>query len=807
MFKKYLIFIPILSLANELYIDEIDKITNTIITDKTTHNQGIIVSDNNKFSNDFINYFGATLGGSKSNFNIVYNDGFFEGEAHIANTFHNNGYFLSSKTTIEELFVNYYEGMIDSNDNNFSTMQNYGLIYGDNHTFNDFTNYYDGWFFGNNATFKGDVVNDANGLISGNNLSFEKFLQNNSYIFVDDKASFNEVGNDSLMQVNNASFEGKVINNSTIDGEHNTFKSRLENNLDSVISGEYLSFQNTYNNGMILGDFIDFYQLLDNDLDGWVIGSNINFKEKVINNGDLIGAYFDFNKLLENNLNIDSMYSTFNDIKNTNYFSTYKSDFKGTITQSDNAYFYANGSEILANFDGGNIEIAYSTIDNEKLLVNNAKINNSTINSKHSTFNTLIIKDSSIYGGFRAKNLDANNNNFVVYFSDGFSGAIVVDEKISGTNNDIKIINYQNNTGFFPILLAKSNKDLSNDFSIYTIKGFSVFGFDKEVVVKKVQNGAFLLGLGDFNALNISDINELFNDKNTALLENNAKNKIKAFNPEIAKIGVDKKLINNIKDKFYKEEMLNYAISRLNFDSNRFDFLNYEFISGDINDINYQINLAKLNKSNEYNYFYNDLGIFLYELKNEKHTHKIYGGGFYANFNFNDFYINTDFKYSEHNTKINLNELGLLDKDYFSINSKFEFGLKYQNIFVYRPNIALIYEYLPKTKFKNEDIKAILDRQNNTFLKLGFDIAYLNNDAKFSLSSNYFINLSKDRKLHLFDGYSKINESLPKANNLEIALKTQYLINEKLNINLDLSKTFLNEFNSYAFKLGLGYSF
>lgn len=807
MFKKYLLFLFSLTFLNALIINENEVISNQIITNDEVYNQGIINSNKNQFLGDFYNGFGATLNGSNSLFNDAYNDGFFEGSFHNIQMFVNNGYFLSTNTTINQEFFNSYDGMIEANHNNFFNMQNYGLIYGDDNIFYDFINFQEGWIFGDNNIFNKNVLNDTDGLISGNNLSFKSILENNSYIFIDNKASFNEVINNAVIDVNNAEFIGKVINNDTINGDDLVFENNLKNNQNSTISGENLTFANTYNDGMLLGDNVVFNKELNNDINGWVIGSNITFNDMVINSGDLVGTYLTFNTTLENHLNTDSIYSSFEKINNNGFFTSYKSTFNNTITQSDNAYFYANASTINADILGGDIEIAYSNLANEELKVKNAKINNSTINSKNMIFDNLILNSSSIYGGFRAKKLEANNNNFVLYFNDGFSGAIVVDEEIKGVNNDIKIVNYQNNLGFFPLLLARSSKDLSKDFAVYTIKGFSVFGFDKEVIVKKEQNGAFLLGIGDFNSLNISDINELFDDKYKKNLENNAINKITAKNPDIAKIGVDKKLINNIKNKFYKEDLLNYSISRLNFDSKRFDYLDYEYLSGDMNDINYWLNLIKINKSNEYNYFYNNLGLFLYSLNNESKNHKIYGGGFYANFNFDNFYINTDFKYNEHEVAINLDDLGIINKDYFSVNSKVEFGLSYENYFVYKPNIAFVFEYLPKTKYKNEYIKALFKRQNNCFLKLGFALEYLNNDFAFSLNSNYFKSLSKDKLLMISDGYSKENLYFKNLNSFELGIQTKYLLNDSLSLDIDLSKQFFKEFNSYFFRMGFGYKF
>lgn len=811
MFKKYLILLLSLSCIYSLEINEFDEITTTIKTSEDVSNNGAISSDNNEFLGTFDNNYGASLRGSGSMFNIVNNDGFFEGSAHIVNEFINNGYFLSTDTNINNTFTNTYDGIIEGSGNYFANTHNFGLIYGDFNTFNNFINYYDGWVFGDNLTFEGEVLNESNSLISGSNLTFKDKVTNsdNSYIFVDSVAEFNEVVNDSVIDGNNLTFNGEVHNNDTINGDSLSFKGVLNNNLDSTISGDNINFSKVINDSMILGDNLTFNEVIENNPEGWIIGNEMDFLKSVINTGDIIGARMRFENTLTNYLNIDCMYSNFKEINNYDNFSAYKSYFAGKITQFNNAYLYANASFFSNDLDGGDYEIAYSKVVNNSINARNFLANHTLLNSTNMNFDSLnVVNNSQVYGGFRTKKLYAKDSEFVVYFNDGFSGSIVVTEEINGENNSIKIINYDPSTGFYPILLAKTNKDIMNNFSLYTIKGFSVFGFDKELIAKINQNGAFLLGIGDFNSLGISDINELFKDEYKNIFENVSKDRIYAFDSALNKVGVDRKIIANIKDKFYKNELLNYAILRLNFDDINKDSFNYEYHSGDINDDNYQMTLLKFNKFNDYFNFDNNLGFFLYKLDTQSIYHTIKGGGIYANFDFKDYYINTDFKYSEHTNKVNLDDLGILDSKYFHANTKLEFGLIYDNLIMFKPNIAMIFEYFPKTKFKNEDIRVRLLKQNNLYYKLGFDLIYQTYDFDLAFSSNYYQKLSKQREMILSDGYSKEILELNKHKSLELGIKTHFLLKDNLHLYFDLSKTLLNkDFNSYSFRASLGYSF
>lgn len=811
MFKKYLILLLSLSYIFALDIDEFDEITTPIKTSEEVNNNGTISSDNNELLGTFNNNYGAILHGDNSIFNIVNNDGFFEGSGHNINEFINNGYFLSSDTIINNTFTNTYDGIVEGSGNDFANTHNFGLIYGDFNTFNNFINYYDGWIFGDNLTFNGEVLNESNSLISGSNLIFNGKVTNsdNSYIFVGSGAEFNEVVNESVIDGSNITFNGEVHNNDTINGDNLIFNATLNNNLESTISGETMEFQKVFNNSMILGDYVNFKDEVENYEEGWIIGNEITFTSPTINKGDIIGARLHFQNSLENHLNLDCMYSDFQEIKNYDNFSAYKSHFAGKITQFNNAYLYANASFFSNDLDGGDYEIAYSKVVNNSINARNFLASHTLLNSTNMNFDSLnVVDNSQVYGGFRTKKLYAKDSEFVVYFNDGFSGSIVVTEEINGENNSIKILNYDPSTGFYPILLAKTNKDIMNDFSLYTIKGFSVFGFDKELVAKINQNGAFLLGIGDFNSLGISDINELFKDEYKNIFENVSKDRIYAFDSALNKVGVDRKIIANIKDKFYKNELLNYAILRLNFDDINKDSFNYEYHSGDINDDNYQMTLLKFNKFNDYFNVNNNLGFFLYKLDTQNTYHKIKGGGIYANFDFKDYYINTDFKYSEHTNKVNLDDFGILDSKYFHANTKLEFGLIYDNLIMFKPNIAMIFEYFPKTKFKNKDIRVKLLKQNNLYYKLGFDLIYQTYDFDLAFSSNYYQKLSKQREMILRDGYSKEILELNKHKSLELGIKTHFLLKDNLHIYFDLSKTLLNkDFDSYSFRASLGYSF
>lgn len=800
--KVYLIYLFFLNFANAEMLIDIDEVIETSIeTNDSVFNMGTIISDNNNIKGDFINDFGANLETTNSFFANVYNDGFIDGKNNEMQEVINNGFLLGEKQKVLGDFYNTYDGMVDGNAHIFKNTYNYGLIYGDNHQFDTFTNYTDGWIIGNHLTFNGNVLNDNNGMIAGDDINFNAKLINNSYIYIDNTANFNTVENYSIIEGLNLKFNEEVKNTDTISAEDITFSKHLNNTTDSMVSASRLNLASVENNGMILGNNAVFKGKLTNYKEGWVIGSDIRFDDIVDNYGDIVGSDMTFAKALNNYANIDIMNSTLSDINNQNELNIYTSSINGKISQIKDAKFYANASTLEANINGGNYMLEYSKVKNNEIDADSMILTKTTIDSKNIKLSTLSTYESTIYGGIRVSKLNAVNTNFVAYFNDGFSGAIVVDDELYATNNIIKILNYQDDLAFYPILLARSSKDLSKDFQISALKGFTDFGFKNDKLTSKFENGIMLIGVGDLNSLGINNLEELFNKEDLTL--NNAKETINTSDVlEIS--GINNDVVSNLYQNFYKESYSRFSLFD-HFDIYDLKDFGYSFKSGSYKDINYYENYINLSKINEYNYFTNKIGIFSFINKSD--INDIKGGGFFSAFKRGYLYLSFIYQYAEFNPDFNILDFGNFKSNYYSNQLATMLSYEFSDYVSIIPSIGIIYEYLPSYTFKNENLKAEFQKHNFIYSKIGLKLKKEYLDSFLELGFDYYQELSKARKLYLDDYYSKLVKNIEKYKELKLYFNSNYNFNDKVFLDLKLSKNIKNDSSAYDFKLSLEYKF